>query len=441
MKRIFTVFFLAVIILAAGYWLGQHKSATPQLETISAAKKVYVCPMHSNIVQDHPGTCPICGMDLVLSGQTGAGTQIHVDTATRQKFGVRLAVAELKTLTQDSHTYATLIPDAGLMQRITPSVDGILMKLYAARQGQHIAAGEPLYEIFSQELLQLQNDYIDFEFRYIQAVQSGEQTRKQNKKMLESMYGQGNSGNELMEKGLKQSEEQIQSVLQPMYRDGQRLIARLKVAGFTDAMLKQLLKKDRGWDLVTVRAQHSCIVNEVNARVGMTLSSMSDILSCADASHAWLEVVFYPDQIGYIHEGDMLDVEFQNDNPIQTRLSGLSSIADAATHTVKARIPIKLTKEHQLGDIADVTVHSSPREVLTVPVSAVIRSGHGNFVMRGFDNGHFELQKVITGISNDEHTAIIEGLDAGDKVAVNGQFLLDAAASIADAAQRYNQNN
>jgi Cu(I)/Ag(I) efflux system membrane fusion protein len=441
MKRIFSVVLLAGIILTAGYWLGKHNNATPQLEPIIAAKQVYVCPMHSNIVQDHPGNCPICGMELVLSGQSAAETQIHVDTATQQKFGVRLAVAERRMLTKDIHTYATLVPDAGLMQRITPSVDGILMKLYAARPGQSIAIDEPLYEIFSQDLLQLQNDYIDFDFRYSLAVKSSEETRKQNKIMLESMYGQGNGGNELMEKGLRQSEEQIRSVLQPMFRDGQRLIARLKVAGFTDTMLKQLIKKDRGWDMVTVRAQHACIVSEVNARVGMTLSAMSDILSCADASHAWLEVVFYPGQIEYIHEGDMLDVEFQNGNSIATRLSGLSSIADAATHTVKARIPIKLTAEHQLGDYAEVLVHSAPREVLTVPDSAVIRSGHGNFVMRGLANGHFKLQKVITGISNDEYIAIIEGLDAGDKVAVNGQFLLDAAASIADAAQRQAHHN
>ena len=68
MKRIFPVLLLAAVTLAAGYWLGLHKNPAPQLETISKAKEVYVCPMHSHIVQDHPGNCPICGMDLVQSG-------------------------------------------------------------------------------------------------------------------------------------------------------------------------------------------------------------------------------------------------------------------------------------------------------------------------------------------------------------------------------------
>jgi Cu(I)/Ag(I) efflux system membrane fusion protein len=57
--------------------------------------------------------------------------------------------------------------------------------------------------------------------------------------------------------------------------------------------------------------------------------------------------------------------------------------------------------------------------------------------MRALENGHFMPQKVETGIANDERVVIRDGLQAGDKVAVNGQFLLDAAASIADAAQRY----
>ena len=69
-----------------------------------------------------------------------------------------------------------------------------------------------------------------------------------------------------------------------------------------------------------------------------------------------------------------------------------------------------------------------------------MRTGRGDYVMRALGNGHFMPQKIVTGMSNNDRIEIIEGLEAGDNVAVNGQFLLDAAASIADAAQRYNQN-
>jgi Cu(I)/Ag(I) efflux system membrane fusion protein len=65
-----------------------------------------------------------------------------------------------------------------------------------------------------------------------------------------------------------------------------------------------------------------------------------------------------------------------------------------------------------------------------------MRTGQGNTVMRAVGRGHFMPVKVVTGIETAERIAILDGLSAGDEVAVNGQFLLDAAASIADAAQR-----
>ena len=94
-----------------------------------------------------------------------------------------------------------------------------------------------------------------------------------------------------------------------------------------------------------------------------------------------------------------------------------------------------------MGDYADITLISTPHETLSVPGSAVMRTGRGDYVMRALGNGHFMPQKIETGIANDDRIEIRGGLEAGDSVAVNGQFLLDAAASIADAVQRYDQKN
>jgi len=447
MKRILLIVLLVGITLGTGFWLGQRNdTATPLSLAASNTRQVYVCPMHSHIVQDHPGTCPICGMDLVQagqseSGQSETGTQIHVDTATQQKFGVRLTSAERGSLAHEIHTYATLTADVSAMQRITPTVDGLLVKLYATHPGQRIAAGEPLYDIFSQELLQLENEYTDYFKRRSQTLKNAEETRIQNRQMLESMHGNDAAGREQVEKGLRQGEDQINSMLQPMERDGERLTGRLKLSGFSDAMLLQLTSKRRASGVVTIRARQACTVNDVSARSGMSVSAMTDILTCVEANRAWLEVVFYPDQASYVHEGDTVQVQFADGKRMQTRLTGLSSITEGEARTIRARIPIKLTTGQQLGDYADVTLLSAPHEALSVPVSAVMRTGHGDFVMRALGNGHFMPQKIETGMANDDRIEIREGLEAGDQVAVNGQFLLDAAASIADAAQRYEQKN
>lgn len=441
MKRILPILLLVFITLGAGYWLGHSAGpASPQLEAIPTASQVYVCPMHSHIVQDHPGACPICGMDLVRSGQSAAGAQIQVDTATRQKFGVRLAAAEHGPMAREIHTYATLVPDTGNSRLITPTVSGVLAKLHATHPGQRIAAGAPLYEIFSDELLQLQNEYVDYAKRRDQSFRSAEETRARNRQMLESMHGQDIAGKAEIDKGMRQSEEQISSLLLPMTRDGTRLTSRLKLAGFSDAMLQQLIQKGQAQEVVTIRAQQACTVSEISTRAGMTVSAMSNLLTCAESGRAWLEVVFYPEQAGFLHEGDTLQVQFVDGENMQARLTGLSAIAEDEARTLRARIPFKLTTGRQLGDYAEVTLLSAPFSALSVPLSAVIRTGRGDFVMRALENGHFMPQKVAAGITNDERVVIREGLQPGDNVAVNGQFLLDAAASIADAAQRYEQS-
>ena len=447
MKPIFLIVLLVCITLGAGFWLGQRNgTASPLPLTASNTRQVYVCPMHSHIVQDHPGTCPICGMDLVQAGQSESGesdtgAQIHVDTATQQKFGVRLASAKRGSLAHEIHTYATLSADVSAMQRITPTVDGLLVKLYATHPGQRIAAGAPLYDIFSQELLGLENEYTDYFKRRNQTLRNAEETRIQNRQMLESMHGNDAAGRTQIEKGMRQGEDQINSMLQPMERDGERLTGRLKLSGFSDAMLLDLANKRSASGVVTIRAQHACTVNDVSARSGMSVSAMTDILTCVEANRAWLELAFYEDQASHVHEGDTVQVIFADGKHMQTRLTGLSSITEGKARTIRARIPIKLAAGQQLGDYADVTLLSSPHEALSVPVSAVMRTGRGDFVMRALGNGHFMPQKIETGMANDDRIEIREGLKAGDQVAVNGQFLLDAAASIADAAQRYEQKN
>lgn len=436
MKQAITTLLIVFAVGAGGYWIGQQQTPSSSTQPIASgtAQKAYVCPMHSHIVQDHPGTCPICGMDLVAANEAGgaAANQIHVDTATQQKLGVRIVSAEQTALTHDIQTYATLVPDEGALLRITPNIDGVVTKLHVTRVGQHVARSQILYELSSPDALTLQNEYIDIARRGAPAMKMVEDRRERNRKALAEAQDAGQR--EQAELAARQSEEQLQSILQPLERDRERTALRLHQIGFTEAMLAKLVETRKVIAVVPARAPQACVIKEVMARPGMAVNHMTEIMSCVDASRAWLEVVLYPDQLSWVHEGDAVTVEFETGVPIKTRLTGLNPIVDNATRTVRARLPI--TPGANLGEYATVTIHASPRQVLSVPKSAVMRTGHGNLVMRALDKGHFMPVKVTTGIETAERIAIRDGLEEGDQVVVNGQFLLDAAASIADAAQR-----
>jgi len=445
MNKAVPVLLIALAMGAGGFWMGTRQASPPPgvpdallPPATTAAGQTYVCPMHSHIVQGHPGNCPICGMDLVVMKDAAgaAANQIHVDTATLQKLGVRLANAEFATLTHEISVYGTLVADESAVLRISPNVNGLLTRLHVSRVGQRIERGQLLYEISSQEALDLQYEYIDTLRRGLPAMNMAAERREQNRVILEKARDHDPAELEQAERGVRQSEEQLRSILQPLQRDRARVKLRLQQIGFTDAMLDRLIQTDKALGVIQVRAQRACVVQAVMARPGMTVGHTTEILHCVDPAHAQIEMVLYPDQLEWVEEGDAVTLAFADGETVKARLQGLHPLVDEATRTLRVRMPVSLSRAPRLGEFAQVTIHATPREVLSIPKSALMRTGRGDFVMRALDKGHFVPVKVITGIETAERIAIRDGLKAGDQVAVNGQFLLDAAASIADTAQR-----
>jgi Cu(I)/Ag(I) efflux system membrane fusion protein len=437
---------IALLAGGAGFVLGQgHIAPSPAVEEISAQANgtaarhtAYVCPMHPHIVQDHPGSCPICGMDLVAveDADGSAASEIHVDTATQQKLGVQLVAAASAALTHDISTYGTLVPDEGALLRITPNVGGLLTRLNVSHVGQHVARGQILYEVSSQDALNLQYEYVDILRRGEPTLKMAEERRNQNRIKIEKARDLDPSARERIEREVSQSEDQLWSLLQPWERDRERLKLRLQQIGLTDEMLTRLRHEEKAFLAVPVRAPRACVVQNVMGRPGMMVGPTTEILDCVDASHAQIEIVLYPDQLSWVEDGDAVTMTFGDGETVSAPLSGLNPLVDDATRTVRVRMPVTLKRAPNLGEYVKVTLHTKPRQMLAVPKTAVMRTGHGDFVMRAMGKGHFMPVRVQTGIEGADRVGIRHGLADGDQVAVNGQFLMDAAASIADTARR-----
>lgn len=440
-------FVIALLVILAvgtgGIWLGMRMTAAPpgtlalpkKAERISDAQ-TYVCPMHAHIIQEQPGTCPICGMDLVVlkEARGAAASQVFVDTATQQKLGVRLAPAELATLTHDIAAYGTVVADESAVLQITPNVDGLLTRLYVNRPGQKIERGQLLYELTSQEALDLQHEYIDIQGRGASAEKMAKERDVQNHMAIERAADPAERAQ--AERIMQQSMEQVEAILRPLRRDRERIGLKLKQIGFTDEMLAKLKSDKDALVNMPVLAQRPCVVKEVMARPGMTVGPMTEILHCIDPTQSMIEIVLYADQLHWVEEGNALTVKFSNGETLQTKLVGLHPLVDEATRTLRVRVPLANRRQANLGEYVQATIHSTPREVLSVPKTAVMRSGRGDYIMQYLGKGHFMPVRIVTGIETADRIAIRSGLEAGDEVAVSGQFLLDAAASIADTAQR-----
>ncbi len=382
---------------------------TPSLPSINPAGqgKVWVCPMHPEIMQDHPGTCPICGMELVESGNPAAHDHsIHVDSASIQKLGVRLASVRRSPISQEIRTYGNVTVDEGTLYNIHSKFDGWIKKSHIHSVGQRIEKGQVIYEIYSPELIMQQKEYLKFVERRNQILKTmGDITLQENEYVMDLL--------------MELSKERTKF----LYED------------IGVETVRQLEDSRQAIEVVKILSAQSGVVTQINAREGSFATPSATLYTLADVAKVWVAVTLYPDQAGQINSGDDVTITSSDGQTIKTKLEFLNPIAE--NNKISARVAIDNSKLRlHPGSFVDVTIHAQPHEALVVPRSAVLRTGQGDMVILSRGDGHFLPVYVETGIENGEWIAITDGIQPGAEVAVNGQFLLDSAASMSAAVER-----
>ncbi|MBI3901378.1 MAG: efflux RND transporter periplasmic adaptor subunit [Nitrosomonadales bacterium] len=374
----------------------------------SGQGKVWVCPMHPGIMQDHPGTCPICGMDLVESNNhDGHEHGVHVDTASLQKLGVRLASVKKSTLSREVRSYGNITVDGSAVYNIHSRFDGWIQKTYIHSVGQKIEQGQVIYEIYSPELVMQQKEYLRFAERRNQILQTitGDTVIFENEYVMNLLTELSNERSKFVYENV--SPESIQKV--------------------EDSKMPL--------NVVKIVAEQSGVVTQINAREGTYVMPSAALFTLADVARIRVDVTLYPDQVAQVMAGDEVGIRIDDGLVIKAKLDHINPVAE--NNKVTARVLLDNAGRHlRPGTYVDVVIHAHPHEALTLPRSAVIYGGEGNMVMLSQGDGHFLPVPVETGAESGDRIEIVDGLQEGAEVAVNGQFLLDAASSMNASAER-----
>jgi membrane fusion protein, copper/silver efflux system len=373
--------------------------------------RVWTCPMHPEIVQDHPGTCPICGMDLVEAKEGGAHEHgVHVDTASVQKLGVKLAKVSRLPLGDEIRTYGYISADGHGQYAVHSFYDGLIKKSYIHSVGQRIEKGQPMYEIYSPELIMRQKELLSFEERRDQILQTVGDAN-----IFENMY--------VMDLLKNLSVEREKFLYQNVGLD----------------TVKELEDTKFPIQIVKIVAPETGVVTRINAREGTNVNPSAELFTLADVSKVWVDLTLYPDQVARVKVGDMVSVKTRDGKAMEAVIDFVSPVADADKVTARATLN---NKNHlRPGSFADVTIHTGRHEALALPRSAILHNGIDDMVMLSRGDGHFLPVPVETGVESGELVEIADGLQEGAEVAVNGQFLLDAAASIHDTQMRMRESH
>ncbi len=380
----------------------------------------WYCPMHLHVTADHEGSCPICGMDLVQRTQApmeAHSQQVSVAPQMQARLGVVTESIQPVDFSPAAAVAAQVVADERRAVTLSPKVEGWITRLGVSGIGQAVRAGQVLYEIYSPELQQRQKDYIDLLTRRdsLLAAKGGE-----------SGMVVGNASPDLM----------LASVARERYRVRNRLIA----ADVPVSVLNDLERFRRVQDVVPVLAAHDGVITSIGAREGAFVTPGEIVVSYADRHAAWAEIILTPDLLSQIQPGDAVELRstFERDVMVTSRLDPALAVVDPVSRTARVRVPLAATAHRFLpGTLLEGRIKMKTRRSLTVPADTVLRTGRGDFVIVAESDNHFRPTPVRLGAESGDRIEVLEGLDAGQSVVANGQFMLSAESSLQSSWNRF----
>ena len=412
---------LALLILGGvavgGYWMGGRTRAaaneaaategTPVGGALAATVKkqkllYYRNPMGLPDTSPTPKKDPM-GMDYipVYEGEeeetkTGSN-QIRISTQKIQKLGVRTEAAEMRALGKTVRAAGRVEPDERRVYAIAPKFEGYVERLHVNVTGQPVAKGQPLFEVYSPELVSAQREYA-IAMQGVQSMPAGGEAQAGMKQLADSS------------------------------------LARLRNWDISPEQVAALVKTAEPRRTVTFRSPVSGIVTEKKAVQGMRFMPGEPLYQVTDLSSVWVVADVFEQDIGLVRSGSKATVKINAypDKTFQGRITYVYPTLKPETRTVPVRI--ELPNPGQLLKLAMFTQVElevgGQVPVLTIPDSAVIDSGTRRIVLVQLQEGRFEPREITIGAHSDKYVEVREGIAKGEQVVVAANFLIDAESNL-----------
>jgi Cu(I)/Ag(I) efflux system membrane fusion protein len=377
--------------------------ASPALAAAPGAAK-YHCPMHPSYVSDKPGECPICGMDLVpfaaeeITVSVPGQAEVRLSPERQQLIGVPREPVRRQPLERTLRAPGRVEYDERRVHHIHARTAGWIRKIYANYTGQRVSKHQPLFTFYSPELEATQAEYLlalkakqalgDNPFADVAAGASA---------LLEAARG------------------------------------RLLLWEFGEDQLRQLEQLGKPLPEVSIYAHSEGFVVEKTALEGMRAEPGADLYTIADLSVVWVHADLYEHELPLVQVGQeaLVSLSYYPGQTFRGEVVFIYPYLDTQTRTGKARIEFA-NPEGKLkpGMFTQVQIQTARGEGLVIPQSAVLDSGVRRLVFVDRGEGRFEPREVELGGRSGEGFEVLAGLSEGEQVITSANFLIDSESQL-----------
>ena len=401
MNKLLPITITAIVVTAAAtFYFTKRSFNTEHPASSNEAKPLYwVAPMDANYRRDKPGKSPM-GMDLIPVYQTDTNPEspgtITISPNVINNLAVRTTTVERGTIHREINTVGYVQYDEDQLIHIHPRVEGWIEKLYVTAAGNPVKKGDPLYSLYSPQLVNAQEELL--------------LALNRNQKRL-----------------IKAAENRLHAL-----QIDKAIIAELK----RDRTLKQTL---------TFYAPQTGVVDNLNIREGFFVQPGTTLMSVGTLNDVWVEAEIFERQAASVKAGlpVTMTLEYLPGRHWQGQVDYVYPTLDPKTRTARIRLRFS-NDDHALKPnmFSQVTIYTDAmHNVLIIPRDAVIRTGKQDRVVLALGEGRFKSIAVEVGQLNDQYAEIKRGLNAGEQVVSSAHFLLDSESSKTSDFQRLHHDD
>lgn len=350
----------------------------------------YTCSMDPQVVSDKPGKCPICKMELTkvtkqkdeaggyleLSEQQIKLGNIHIDSIQNGRIGDELVLT------------GTVNFDQMHANSISARVSGRMEKLYFKNLGDYIKKGDPVFELYSEELNNAKQEYLL-----------------------------------LLDKQRAFANEPLINFQQLLQASKHKLL----LWGMSEKQIAEMANNKKASAITVFYSNQNGYLTQLSFKEGDYLMEGSTLLKTSDLDQVWVEAQAYTSQLSSINRNSEVLARFPDLSGLELkgRIEFVNPEINPDTRINLLRVSIP-NQHHDLkpGMAAYVVLKSPARKSLTLPSNAVVRDAKGAMVWVAESKTKFHPVMVTTGLENDDQIEILSGLKNGMAIVVSGAYLL-----------------